>query len=104
MEAAVVHISTRTTIYIDVLATEEAHTITRAELVANHTALTTFTSHEWLGIFTDSISSLQAIWYHNFNLGVRSYLHYHHHMLLLESITDLLETRRLASFHSTYTK
>jgi hypothetical protein len=30
----------------------------RAEVVAIHTALTTFASHEWIGIFTDYLSSL----------------------------------------------
>ena len=44
--AAVVHIPTNTTIYIDVADTEETRTIMRAELVAIHTALTTFVTHE----------------------------------------------------------
>ncbi len=52
------HISTNTTIYIDAAGTEEARTIMRAELVAIRTALTTFSTHEWVGIFTDFLSSL----------------------------------------------
>ena len=39
LEAAVVHIPTNTTIYIDVAGTEETRTIMRAELGAIHTAL-----------------------------------------------------------------
>ena len=35
--------------------TEETRTIMREEMVAIHTALTTFASHEWIGIFTDSL-------------------------------------------------
>ena len=65
--AAVVNISTRTTIYIYAVVTEETRTIMRVELVAIHTALTIFASHEWIGIFIDSISSLQDIRHHNTN-------------------------------------
>ena len=43
--AAVVHIPTSTTIYIDAAGTEETRTIMRAELVAIHTALSTFSTH-----------------------------------------------------------
>ena len=76
------------------------HTIiTRVELVAFHTALTMFAEHDWLGTFSDSLSSLQAIRHHNTNPDICSSLHYHHHMLLLKIITDLLETKRLAGFH-----
>ena len=39
--AAVVHIPTRTTIYIDAAGTEETRTIMRVKLVAIDTALTT---------------------------------------------------------------
>ena len=55
------HIQTRTTIYIDAVGCEETRTIMRAELVAIHTALSRFEDHSWLGVFTDSLSSLQAI-------------------------------------------
>ena len=96
---------TRTTIYIiDADGTEETRTITRAELVAIHTAFTTFAPHEWIGIFTDSKSNLQAIRHHTSNPDIRSSLYYHHHMLLLESITDLLEARKMAGFHTTLPK
>jgi len=56
--AAVVLISTRTTIYIDAAGCNKTRTIMRAELVAIHTALTRFADHSWLGVFTDSLSSL----------------------------------------------
>jgi hypothetical protein len=92
--AAVVNIPTCTTIYIDVAGTEETRTITRTKLVAIHTALVTFASREWIGIFTESLSSLQAILHHNINPKSRNSLHYHHHTILLESISDLLEAKR----------
>ena len=44
--AAVVHIPTSTTIYIDVAGTEETRTIMRAELVAIHSALFAFSTHD----------------------------------------------------------
>ena len=56
--AAVVHTPTCTTIYIDATGSEETRTIMRAELVAIHTALTIFEDHSWMGVFTDSLSSL----------------------------------------------
>ena len=56
--AAVVHIPTSTTIYIDAARTKETRTILRAELVAIHTALTTFSTHELIDIYPDSLSSL----------------------------------------------
>ena len=59
--AAAMHIPTITTIYIDVAGTEEIRTIMRAEQVAIHTALAIFSTHDWIGIFTDSLSSLQAM-------------------------------------------
>jgi len=102
--AAVVHIPTITTIYIDAAGTEETRTITRAEMVAIHTALTTFSTHDRLGIFTDSLSSLQATRHHHTNPGATSANRYHHHKLLLDSITDLLETRRLSGLRTTLHK
>ena len=87
------HIPTITTIYIDAAGTEENRTIMRAELVAIHTALSTVSTHIWIVIFTNSLSSLQAIRQHHTNPGTTSAKHYHHHRLLLESITDLMETR-----------
>jgi hypothetical protein len=44
--AAVVHIPTNTNIYIDAAGTRETRTIMRAELVAIHTVLTTFSTHD----------------------------------------------------------
>ena len=64
-----VHIPTNTTIYIDTAGKEETRTIMRADLIAIHTALTTFSTHEWIGIFIDSLSSLQAIRHHHTNPG-----------------------------------
>ena len=92
--AAVVHIPTSTTIYIDVAGIEETRTIMRAELIAIYTAYTTLSTHEWIGIFTVSLSRLQAIRHHHTNPGTIRAKHYHHHMLLLDSITDILDTRR----------
>ena len=89
-----VHIPTSTTIFIDAAGTEETRTIIRAELVAIHTALTTFENHEWIGVFTDSLSSLQTIRQKHSYLGSQGTKNYHHHMTLLESIVDLLENRR----------
>ncbi len=88
-----VHIPTIITIiniYIDVAGTEEPRISIRAELVANHTAFTTFSTHEWIDIFTDFLSTLQAIRQHHTNPGNTSEKHYHHHMLVFDSITDLL--------------
>ena len=44
--AAMVHMPTNTTIYIDAARTEETRTIMRTELVAIHKALTTFSTHD----------------------------------------------------------
>ena len=44
--AAVVHISTDTTIYIDITGIEKTRTIMMAELVDVHTALAPFASHD----------------------------------------------------------
>jgi ribonuclease HI len=59
---AMVHVPTCTTIFIHAGGTDETRTtIMRAELVAIYTALDKLAAHEWVGIFTDSLSSLQAI-------------------------------------------
>ena len=99
-----VHIPTTTTIYIDAAGTEETRTIMRAELVAIHTALSTFSTHNWIGICTDYLSNLQAIRHHHTNPGTTSAKHYHHHSLLLESITDLLDTRQRSGLSTTLYK
>ena len=56
--AAVVHIPTRTTIYIEAIGCEETRAIMRTDLVAIHTAITRFADHSWLGVFIDSLSNL----------------------------------------------
>ena len=99
-----VHVPTRATIYIDAAGTEETRTIMRSELVDINKGLTTFATHDWIRIFTDSLSSIQAILRHNTNSGIRNSLYYHYHRLLLKSITDLLETRRMSVFHTTLHK
>ena len=98
------HIPTSTNIYIDAAGIEETRTIMRAELVAIHKALTTFYTHEWIGIFTDSLSNLQAIRHHHANPSTTSAKHYRHPGLLLDSITDLLETRRDSGISTTLHK
>ncbi len=99
-----VHIPTSTTIYIDAAGTEETRTIMRADLVAIHIALSTFSIHNWIGIFTDYLSSLQAIRHPHTNPGTTSAKHYHHHRLMLKSITDLLDTRQRSGFKTTLHK
>ena len=83
---------------------EETRTILWAELVAIHTALSTLSPHNWMGIFTDSLSSLQAIRHHHNNPCTKSAKHYHHQRLLLDSITDLLESRQRLSLSTTLHK
>ena len=58
-----VHIPTRTTIYIDATVTEETRTVMRAELIAIYTALTTFAEHDWLGylLINDQVSKPYGI-------------------------------------------
>ncbi len=103
--AAVVHVPTCTTIDIDAGGTDETRTIMRAELVAIYTALDKFAAHEWVGIFTDSLSNLQAIRHrYTSNPGAHGSRHYHHHMLLLTGITDLLEERRRRRFSTSLHK
>ena len=99
-----VHTPTSTTIYIDEAKTEETRTIMRMELVAIYTALTTFSTHDWIGIFTNFLSSLQPIRHYYTNPGTTSAMHYHHHRLLMDSIADLLETIRLSGLRTTLHK
>jgi hypothetical protein len=100
----VVHIPIRTTIYIDAIGFEETRNIMRAELVAMHTALTRFEDHSWLGVFTDSLSSLHAIRLHYYKPGLTTAPHYHHHMLLFQSISNLLEIRRKKRYSTSLRK
>jgi len=57
-------------------------------------ALDKLAIHEWVGIFTNSLSSLQAIRHHYTNPETRGPQRYHHHMLILRGITDFLEERQ----------
>jgi len=104
MGTAVVHIPTRTTIYINAAGCEETRTIMRAEIVTFHTALTRFEDHSWRGVFTDSLSSLQAIRIHFCRPGRSIAPHYHHYMLLLQIISHLLETRREKGYSTSLRK
>jgi len=85
LRAAAVHVLTCTTIYIDAGGTYETRTIMRAELVAIYTSLYKFATHEWVGIFTDSLSGLRAIRHRHTNLGTHGPQHFHHHILLLRA-------------------
>ena len=96
--AAVVHVPTCTTIYIYARVTEGTRTRMRAELVTIYTALDKFATREWVGIFTDFLSNLQAIRHRSTNPGTRGPRNYHHYLLLLSEITDLLEERRRRGF------
>jgi hypothetical protein len=98
------HIPTRTTIYINAAGYEETRTIMREELIAIHTTLPRFHDHPWIGIFTDSLSILQAICLHYINLKLSTSPHYHHHMILLKSISKLVESRRENGRHTTLMK
>ena len=55
----------------------------RAELVAIHIALAKFEEHPLIGVFTDSLSSLQALRLYYYRPGLTTAPHYHHQMLLL---------------------
>jgi hypothetical protein len=55
---AVVHVPTCTIICIYARGTKETRIVMRAELVAIYTALDKIATHEWVGSFTDSLSSL----------------------------------------------
>ena len=96
--AAVVHIPTHTTIYINAKGCEETRTIMWAELVAIHTALSRFEEKSWLGILIDSLFSLNAIRLHYYKPGLPPPPHYHYHMTLLQSISHLLESCREKGF------
>ncbi len=99
--AAVVHVSTCTTIYINAGGIDETRTIMGAKLVTIYTALDKFATHEGVDIFIDSVSSLQAIRHRYTNSGTHGPHHYHRHMLLLSSITYLLEEKSRQGFSTT---
>jgi len=76
----------------------------RAELVAIYTALEKKSMHEWVRIFTDSLSSMHAIRQRHTNQGSSNPPSYYHHMLLLSGITYFLEERRMRGFETTLHK
>ena len=71
-----VHVPTYTTIYIDARVTDKTRTFMRAEQVAIYTVLDKFAAHDWVGIFTDSLSNLQAIRHRYTNPGAHGPQHY----------------------------
>ena len=81
--ATVVHIPTRTTIYIDTAGCDETRTIMRADLLAIRTALNKFEDRSWLGVFTYSLSSLHAISLYYYRPGLSIAPQYHNHTILL---------------------
>jgi hypothetical protein len=99
-----VHVPTCTTIYIDAGGSNETRTIMLAERVAIHTDLNTFDAHEWIVIFTDSLSSLHAIRHTYTNPISGCPRHYHQNSLLLGGITDILEDRRRKGLITTLRK
>jgi len=58
---SVIHSLTVTTTYIDAYGQDKICAIMRAELVAIHVALDKCKKDKWIGIFTDSQTSLQSI-------------------------------------------
>ena len=101
---AMVHVPTCTTIYIDARTQTKTHNIMRMDLVAIHTALDKLAKHEWVGIFTDSLSSLQAIRHRYTNPRTRGPQDYQHHLLLLSRIMDLQEERHRQGLRTTLHK
>ena len=59
----------------------------RAELAAIYVALDKYKHDPWIGIFTDSQTSLQAI---QNELQRPSHTKYHHHKPLIKAIVDIL--------------
>jgi ribonuclease HI len=90
IRAAVIHCPTNTTTYIDASGQDETHTITRAELVAIQVALNTCKDDPWIGIFTDSQTSLHAI---QNDLHRPSHTAYHHHKPLITVIVSSIQYR-----------
>ena len=65
------HAPTHITIYIDAGDTDDTRTIMLAELAVMHTALATIATHEWVRVFTDTLSSLQAFRHNYTNQGTK---------------------------------
>jgi hypothetical protein len=60
----------------------------RKELAAIHVALNTYKDEPWIGIFTDSLTSLHAI---QNELQRPSHITYHHHTQLIAVIVATLQ-------------
>ncbi len=99
-----VHIPTHTAMYIDAAGCDKNRTIMRAELVEIHTVLTRFEGHSCLGVFTYSLSILRTIRLHYYRPGLSIAPHYHHHMLFLQSISNLLESRQEKGYSTSLRK
>ena len=69
-----------------------------------HTVFDKFATQELAGIFTDSLYSLHAILHRYTHLGTRGPQNYHHHLFLLNGLTDLLEERRRRGSRTTFHK
>jgi len=81
LRAAAIHTHTNTTIYIDSSGVKETNTILKARLSSIHIALDTFINSSWMGILSDSFSSLQAIQH---ELHHPNNSEYNHHGPLIE--------------------
>ena len=88
--AAVKHSHTNTTTYIGASGQDETYTIVRAELVAIQVALSIYKDDPWIGIFTDSQTSLHAI---QNELQRPSNTTYHHHKPPIAAVVNLLQYR-----------
>ena len=85
-----IHIPTLTTLHIDASGHEETHTIMRAELVAIYVALDRLNALVDFSLFTDSLSSLQAIRKRLYHPDPEAY---HHHQVLIDKIASLIMER-----------
>ncbi len=85
--ASVIHTPSHTTTYIDASGQDETHTIMRAELAVIHVALDIYKHDPWLGIFTDSKTSLHAI---HHELQRPSHTTYHHKPLIATIVDSLI--------------
>ena len=77
-----------TTTYIDASGHDETHTIMRAKLVAIQVSLSKYIDDPWVGIFTNSQTSLHAI---QDELQRPSHTAYHHHEPLITAIVNSLQ-------------
>ena len=99
--AAVIHIPTSTTLHIDASGHEETHTIMRAELVAIYVALDRLNALVDFNLFTNSLSSLQAIRKRLYHPDPEAY---HHHQVLIDKIASLILEREHSGRTTTLSK